>query len=181
MSLGYISGFVASYDPTANSGQGGYDYTDGTQGFLQPNIGYWVDDLLDSDITLSFPPIYTEGTPNSLNKAPSTLAAGLWRLDLSARQGLKVDPNVVVGNAASEAAVRSGTIYKAPMAPTQSLSLAIMGKLGKKDAFLNQALATTARSYLWNAVVSSTRTGDITLTWPNAASVPKSWAFSCKT
>ncbi len=174
VSLGYISGFVASYDPTANSGQGGYDYTDGTQGFLQPNIGYWVDDLLDSDITLSFPPIYTEGTPNSLNKAPSTLAAGLWRLDLSARQGLKVDPNVVVGNAASEAAVRSGTIYKAPMAPTQSLSLAIMGKLGKKDAFLNQALATTAKSYLWNAVVSSTRTGDITLTWPNAAFVPKS-------
>lgn len=174
VSLGYISGFVASYDPTSNNGQGGYDYTDGTQGFLQPNTGYWVEDLLDSDITLSFPPVYTEGTPNSYNKAPSVLAAGLWRLNLTARQALTVDPNVVVGTAASAADVRAGTIYKAPMAPTQSLSLAILGKLGKKDAFLNRALTTTSKSYLWNAQVSSTKTGEITLTWPNAASVPKS-------
>jgi hypothetical protein len=171
--LGYISGFVASYDPTLNSGHGGYNYVDGTTGLLQPNVGYWIDVLLPGEITLSLPPLFTEGSPGSYNTAP-TLAAGLWRLGLTAQQGQSIEPNVTVGNATNASAVRTGTMYKAPMAPTQSMSFAILGKQGTKSVLLNQALTTTATQYSWTAQLSSQKSGPVAITWPNIASVPKS-------
>jgi len=174
--LGYISGFVASYDPTMNSGHGGYTYVDGTSGLLQPNVGYWIDVLLPGEITLSFPTLYTEGTPGSYNKAP-TLGPGMWRLGLTATQGLQADRDVTVGTAASAQAVRMGTVFKAPPAPTQVLSLAILGKLGTKTVNLNQALATPASSYSWTAQVSTEKEGAVSLTWPTIASAPKTLGF----
>jgi hypothetical protein len=170
--LGYVSGYVANYNPSANANTGAYVYTDGTTGLLQPNVGYWIEDLLPGDITLSFPPLYTEGTPGSYNSSP-TLTPGAWRLGLSARQGLASDNNVTVGTAANLTAVREGTIYKAPMSPTQSLSLAILGSQGNKTVQLHQALTTNAASYGWLAQLSSTKVGPVSLTWPNTSTVPR--------
>ncbi|HEY3780411.1 MAG TPA: hypothetical protein VGL56_04955 [Fimbriimonadaceae bacterium] len=168
--LGYLSGYAAAWDPVGQA----YGYIDGNTGNLEPNTGYWVDNLLQNDITIAYPPLFSEATPGSSNRAPSApIGVGEWVLQLNVAEGLVSDIGNSLRTVNNMRELPTATIYKVPMAPTQKLELAFVGANAQgKSVLLHQAVAVTNTSYVWNAVVNSQEPGNISVSWPQITTVP---------
>lgn len=168
VSLGFVSNFIAAWDPVAQT----YTYTDGSTGLFQPNRGYWFDVTIPGDLTLSFPPLFAEGAPQSDFKKITRIPPPTWKVLLAARTTDQADMSNYFGVSPNALSARQSVIPKAPLAPTQKLELALLGTVNGRSSYMKESYLTPASSYSWNAVVSSQETGNIELGWSNIGSIP---------
>lgn len=168
--LGYVQSFLTRWDPFTKD----YVFVDSDTGVLEPLKGYWVRVLTDDDLTFNYPPVFGEHVPEQTRKPVAwKQTASQWKLKLSARTKDGGDAENHVGQAANAAQARRYRIFEPPVAPTQTVSLAIDGALNGKPAKMAQTLSETKGRHSWNVVVDSKTAGDVTITWPNLSTLPK--------
>ena len=178
---GYISGFLAYWDPTTQ----GYKVTSSDTDLIQPNTGYWLFVQSNQPVTLQYPAVLASFIPNlpdgALNpskvmKSSSDAAPSspVWSLQLAARGSSMLDSQLAVGQATTTVTAKSLTIFKPLAAPIKNaISSAIVVTTGKSVTRLARALTPTAvKSQTWDWQVYTTAAGPVALTWPNMSTIP---------
>ncbi len=176
--LGYVQSFLTTWDPVLKD----YVYVDAENGVLEPHRGYWLRVLTADDITLNYPAVFIPGTPEQTRKPgkyPTTFVQSdsQWRLQFAARTNEGMDAQNFVGQAANVAAANHYRTFEPPQAPTQVIGLSVMGTLNGAPAKMAQSLSETKGRHEWTLKVDAKKAGDVTVTWPNLATVPKNVRF----
>lgn len=173
VSLGYVQSFLTTWNPVTKD----YEFVDTDNGYLEPHRAYWLNVLTLDDLTLNYPPVFTEGIPNMTRKPvnvwPQTPEK--WRLRLSARTRNGADSENYIAKVSSSDAVKQARVNEPPMAPEpyQLVSLAIEEVIdGQTRKMAQSAQAGTGRKE-YNVVVTAKEAGDVTINWPNLATLPK--------
>lgn len=173
VSLGFVANFMASYDPVA----GKYVYVDGSDGSMAPNTGYWIDVLVGTSLTLSYPPLYVENVPQTSRKVANVSGANMqWRIGLDARTATAIDSQNYVGVVSTKPDVLKADVYKAPMAPNETLQMGVITTVNGRKQFMKQAAQTPGVSYQWPLAVQVTKQGPVTIDWQSVASVPSKFS-----
>lgn len=173
---GFVNPFVA-YWTNDGSGSGTYSYVQGDAAELQPNFGYWIFNNTSQDIIIQFPPVYlpyVQGTSRSAKlTAPVQQTAKDWRLQLVARSNTTIDDSNFIGVGSDTKAVRSLQVYKAPTSPVSDVSLFMEGTANNGRAVrMAQKVSDNTGPQSFDFKVESTKSGDVTVTWPNLKSMP---------
>ncbi|MHB8635591.1 MAG: FlgD immunoglobulin-like domain containing protein [Fimbriimonadaceae bacterium] len=170
---GFVNGAVGYYSTTTNS----YNYLQNGTDLLLPNVGYWIYVGVPEPLTLKYPAVYQEYLPGSTRVAPNpwTQTDNQWRLQIAARTAKSIDDQNYVGKVATPADVTKLQIMKPPPMPAKiaGVSVAINGTVKGKVTRMAQALSTTADRQQFTMTVTTPQAGDVTLTWPNIATIPK--------
>lgn len=178
---GVLSGAVAYYDTTLATPQ--YVYLSGFDEPIQPNRGYWIFVNTDSDLTLSFPPVFEPFVPGgfsngrALNRtAGGSSSAGRrsnWSLQVAARTADRVDAQNRIGVAADAASARNLSAVHAPLTPEKkAVAVSILGNLGNKKRNLARAFVTGDGTQTFDVQVLSRQGGPVTVSFPDIAAVP---------
>lgn len=183
VSLGYVSNFLAEYDPAT----GDYAYVDGSLGRMEPGKGYWVFVSDPSEITLSYPPLFDAWVPGQSRtaskggNAPTAKAwtqnANQWRLKLAARNESNLDAENYIGVAASTRDIAALRVFEPPMAPMNEVGLSIRETVNGKQTRLAQSLQAKGGRKEFAVSVTARKPGQVTITWPNLATVPTNLRF----
>jgi hypothetical protein len=174
VSQGVISGGLAYYEVTG--GVGGYEFVSDSGEFLLPTRGYWIySDSFDT-LTISWPPVYTPGLPNSGRSAESPAfqqSDRQWRLQLSARSKDGLDASNFVGAVSDPKAAARMDILKPPAAPGSSFQLSIKDTEKGEESRKAHSFVTRSGKMQWDVEVKADKAGEITVTWPNVSALPK--------
>lgn len=182
VSLGYVSNFVASYDPTT----GDYSYIDGTEGMMEPGKGYWINVLDPNDLSMAYPPLYsgwvpgqsrTAGTLGSALKTAWTQSANHWRLKIAARNEKDIDAENYIGIAPNTKDANALRVFEPPIAPMKDLGLSVEELVNGKSTRVAQSLQPKGGRKEWRVMVDVKKAGQVTVTWPNLATVPSNVRF----
>lgn len=183
VSLGYVSNFLAEYDPET----GDYNYIDGREGLMEPNKGYWVNVLDPNDVSLGYPPLFAGWTPNQPRTAGGrvtptkarawTQSANQWRLKLTARTSEDIDAENYIGLAASAKDANALRVFEPPMAPMKNLGLSVEETVGVKQTRIAQSLQVKGGRKEFKVMVDVRKAGSVSLNWPNLATVPSNLRF----
>jgi len=154
---------------------GTYEFTQGPDSLLEPHIGYWIFSNSFQPLRIQWPPVFAVGLPGS-NRSPSSdvrQSDRNWRLQLSARSANGFDSqNFVAGIRDAKLAQRTKTM-KPPAAPNQKLQLSVAD--AKANDGRQYAIAVDQRGGKseWTVTVTAQDAGEVTVTWPNLASMPR--------
>jgi hypothetical protein len=168
---GFVNGGVAYYGPS-----GTYQYLQNLTDLLQPNTGYWIFVNTAQELTLNYPPVFTEFLPGSTRSTSGTVwnqTADTWRLQLVARDAKSLDDKNFVGAVPSAKQVAALQIMKPPATPAKTgVQLSVVGTVNGKQTRLAQALSTGNTRASYTVEVTAKETGNVTLTWPNVNQIP---------
>lgn len=171
---GAVSGSLAYFDPNI----GGYAYLSGDQAMMLPNVGYWLYVYDLQDFTLEFPPIFQEFLPGSTRAKDGWIPGpNDWRLNLSVRDKDSIDGKVYIGAMSNAQLAKSLQTVKPPLAPNQTLTMALETEIKGVKTRMAQSLATSAGKTAYKVVVDSQKGGTTTVTWPNMTVVPRNLRF----
>lgn len=166
-------------------GGGTYNYTNGSADNIQPHRGYWIYVSTFKPVRISWPAVFAEGLPNSGRKPSKntivdpTWSQGdrQWRLQLSARTVNGIDSQNYVGVASDKKVLTQNVLRKAPASPGQNVELSIEDTIDGAITKLTQALVPRTSTKEWTLNVKAREAGDVTVTWPNLASMPRNLRF----
>lgn len=176
--LGYVQSFLSYWDPEIND----YVFVPAADGHLEPHQGYWINVLTADDLSISYPPVFlpwvpdqvrSNNKPNGRALAPIAQADGNWQLKISGRTKDAMDSDNSIGVLRSRLEVNRRQIGEPPMAPVQNLSVSIDHVVNGKSQAMARAFTDKNTRNEWKVNVSSKTAGDVTVTWPNLAQVPK--------
>ena len=166
--LGFIEGYLAYWDINTQS----YKFIQGNDALLQPNTGYWIYLNTVHELTISWPAIFEPFLPGS-NRARWQQSDSQWRVQLVANSTSSVDDWNYVGQAKDAASAKSLRTLDAPMGPTQMVNVTIGGLIDGKPVRLAQSMLDARGRKEWSVFVDAKEAGPVTLTWPNATTVPR--------
>ena len=173
VSQGFVNGAIGYY----NTATGSYNYLQNGTDLLLPNAGYWIFVGVTQPLTLKYPPVFLEYLPGSSRAAvsPWTQTDNQWRLQLAVRSAKSIDDQNFIGKVPKAADVTKLQIMKPPAMPAKiaGVSLAIAGTVNGKSTRMAQALSTSSARQQYTVTVTTPQAGDVTLTWPNIATIPK--------
>jgi hypothetical protein len=144
---------------------------------LQPNTAYWLYVNTTSDLTLSFPPVFTPGLPNSSRSVDWTQSDKQWRLNLTARTDRSIDDQNYIGVVPNAETATTLRMMEPPMSPTQEVALSVEGQQGGLPISLAQNLSEKSGKQEFKVSVQAKKDGEVNLTWPNMSTVPKNVRF----
>lgn len=175
VATGLVNPAAVYYD----NDQGDYIYVQGGDRELQPNRGYWVYVNTQSDMTISYPPVFARGLPGATRRQPDvwTQTDKQWRLQLAARSEKSQDTQNFVGVMKTVRDVRMNRSLEVPMSPIQNVQLSIEDVFEGRTARLAHAYSDKSGRKSWKVLVKNTEAGTVTLTWPNMTTVPKNIRF----
>jgi hypothetical protein len=150
-----------------------YKFIGDAQDLIQPNTGYWMNVLIQQDVTISFPPVFIPFIPagtGGIRSVPDIL----WTMNLVAKNGAgAVDNSNTVGYAKNSKAALKARVYEPPISPQKgAISSGFAAWNGTKPARLAKEIRVEASTstFKWN--VYSKAAGNVTLTWPQVGQVP---------
>jgi hypothetical protein len=177
---GLVNGALAWWDADSNT----YRFISGINAELAPNRGYWVY-IQDPSITINFPPVFLEGaeTRSRSREVEETWknSADQWKLQMVARSGEEMDDQNFLGMTTSTREANALTFFEPPMSPVQNLGLSIGKPASTGDTTgtrMAQAMSDRQSRTEWTVFVQSKTGGQVTVTWPNMATVPKNVRFT---
>ncbi len=173
---GWVSGSLAYWkrsDADPNSGQ--YLFTEGLTDVIQPQTGYWVYVTTLQPIRISWPGIFTAGFTGSDRSVTKTFKQTdkEYRLNLVARSNSGIDATNFVGVTTSAKQVESLRIYEPPAAPESDIQMSIAATVNGKSTRLAQSFSEKPGKKSFELIVTSKSAGDVTVSWPNMASLPR--------
>ncbi len=179
VNAGFVQSSLAFFQPDPSLPNGGsYSYTTGPTDVLLPHRGYFVFWNAFKPGTISMPPVFIEGLPNSRTVETTWRQTEReWRLQLSARTGDGVDATNYVGRVADQKRAQRETIMKPPTAPNAPVELFIADTANGQPTRLAQAIDSKPGALEWKVKVNAAKPGDVTITWPNLPSVPRNVRF----
>ncbi len=168
---GYVTSSLAFYDTDSRQ----YRYTSGPDALLEPHVGYWIYAASYKPVRISWPGVYVPGYPNASRSGADTFqqTAKQWRLQLVARNGDGIDSQNFVGLAKDAKAANALRSPKPPMAPQAKVELSISDEYNGKAVRAAAAFTDKLARKEWKVNVRSEQAGDVTVTWPNLASLPR--------
>lgn len=174
VSQGFVNGAIGYY----NTSTGSYSYLQNGTDLLLPNVGYWIYVGVPQPLSLKYPAVFTEYLPNSNRSTvtPWTQTESQWRLQFSVHDSKSVDDQNFIGKVNTTADIAKLQIMKPPAMPAKvatGVTLAINGTVAGKVMPMAQALSATAGKQQYTMTVTAPTAGDVTLTWPNYATIPK--------
>lgn len=186
---GWVSPSLAYWQRSVDDPSTGfYSFTTGSADVLQPQRGYWVYVTTPLPVRVSWPPVYAPGLSNTLNRGAAAQPVKTvwkqtdkqWRLQLVARTSEGLDSQNFIGLAANTATAKSLKAYKPPASPNAKVELAIADVEAGKPTRLAASFAERPGRKSWKVVARALEPGEITLTWPNIATLPKNVRLSIK-
>lgn len=185
ITLGFVTPALAYWQRDANDPNiGQYRYTEGENAFLQPNTGYWIYVSTIRPIRLVWPGVFTEGMPDSGRAVESEWKQTdkQWRLQLSAQTAEAVDSQNYVGVVPTAKDVNRLRLPKPPTPPqgrntVGTVEVMVEDNVAGKKLMMSRTFADKLERREWRVFVRTNKAGDVTLTWPNASSVPKNVRF----
>ncbi|MBX3110955.1 MAG: hypothetical protein KF857_03015 [Fimbriimonadaceae bacterium] len=179
---GFVNSSLSYWQPdTALPDGGSYQFIGGTDAEMQPHVGYWVFVNTYSAVRLQFPPVYQEQlitTARSNNGSTAWRNTDRqWRLQLSARSMRGFDASNYIGVTTDKKKADGLEIPKPPMAPNSKLEMAIVDPNAKSTSRLAQSFTDRVAKKVWQVEVHAKEAGDVTVTWPNVASLPRNVRF----
>lgn len=175
----FVGPALAFFEPDANNPAGGmYKFTLGSDYELQPHTGYWIFVSTFRPIRLVWPPVYSEGLPNSGRSGDTWKQTDRqWRLQLSARTNEAWDTQNWIAVAGSAKEAKSLWIPNPPAAPNQGVDLAIEEVRDGQATRMAQSVVERVSRKDFKVVVTAQKAGEVTLTWPNIGTVPRNVRF----
>lgn len=170
--LGYVQSFLTTWDPIAKD----YVFVDSETGVMEPLKGYWIRVLTPDDLTFSYPDVFMPNVPEQ-DRRPFRQTEQQYKLQIGARTNDGIDASNFVGQASSADQARKLKIAEPPMAPSQVVGLSIEDTVNGTPTKMAQTLSETRGRHEWKVIVESRKAGDVTVTWPNLATLPKSLRF----
>lgn len=175
---GVVSGSLAYY---INDGSGTpyYDYVSSPDAFIAPMQAYWLFTPSFDSIQVSWPPVFTPGLPNSGRSSEPRFEQSdrQWRLQLTARSSEGADLKNFIGAAQDSKTADALDILKPPAAPGSAFNLSVVDSHRGQESRMAQAIKPRAGKLSWNIEVKADKAGDVTVAWPNIASLPKNLRF----
>ena len=175
--LGIVSNFVAYFNPDTDE----YEFTDGTDGMLEPNRGYWLLVTGSDEVSLSYPELFAEFVPNSTRSRSGTrqteALGGGWKLNLVARTETSLDSQNFIGVLGTPGKAATMRIVEPPMFPNQQLALSVEELLDGKATRVAQSFQEQASRMEWKVVADVRAAGRVSLSWPNLSAAPKNLRF----
>lgn len=170
VSQGTVNSFLAYWDAPTQS----YRFLQRATDKMLPNTAYWIFVNTGADLTLSFPPVFEEGVPGSTRSVDDWKQTDKqWRLQLVARTDRAVDDQNFIGRTVSTESANTLRMMEPPMAPTQEVSVSVEGQMNGQPIRLAQSLRETGGKQEFKVFVDAKKDGEVNLTWPNLASLPK--------
>lgn len=180
---GFVSSALAYYerDPLV-VGAGSYKYTQTSNDVLEPHRGYWIYVTTFKPLRLSWSSVFTPGLPTTNGRAVDKVFAQTdkqWRLELAARNSSSMDSGNFVGITTDRKLAKAMTLPKPPTAPTApgttsgGVELSVMGDFDGQTMKMSQVFSDNLTKKEYALQVKSESAGDVTVTWPNLATLPK--------
>ncbi|MBS1705458.1 MAG: hypothetical protein JST40_06260 [Armatimonadetes bacterium] len=176
---GYVNSSLAYWQRNAEDpNSGSYVFTEGSSDYIQPNRGYWVYNNTYNSIKIIFPAVFAETLPGSTRATKASGSAWKqtdkqWRLQLVARDAKGMDSSNFVGVAQGEKLASRLRLNEPPTSPSGGVQLAIEESVDGAPTRLAQDLAPKLSRKEWKVVVTAQEAGEVTVTWPNVASIPR--------
>lgn len=165
-----VSGSVVYFDGTQ------YQFVAGPDAVLEPNRGYWVFVTTGAQLRLVYPPLFQIGQPGVTSRSkPATFvnSDSQWRLQFSATSAHGSDASTFVGVTRDAKNLNTLNVPKAPAAPNSTVEVSVLGTTKAGETRMAQAFSTTTQQSSWKLQVKSDKPGDVALTWPNLATLPR--------
>jgi hypothetical protein len=158
---------------------GMYEFTEGPDSLLQPHLGYWVFSTSFRPLRIQWPPVFTSGLPGSNRRpdAPDKQTDRNWQLQLSARSREGYDAQNFIAGVRDPKLAQQMRAVKPPAAPQQRLELSILDSKQKDGRAYARAVEERPGRQTWEIQVRAQSAGEVTVTWPNLASVPRGLRF----
>lgn len=173
---GFVSSALAYWDRgLSGSGVGSYKFTSSQSTKLEPHKGYWIFVNTFNPIRLSWPPILIPGLANS-GRADNTVwrqSERQYRVQLSARMANGSDTDNYIGYVADPAMATRLQLPKPPQAQDAVVEVVVEGAIDGLPTRMAQALTDRKTRTEFTVHVNNREAGDVTVTWPNLASVPR--------
>ncbi|MDI9636765.1 FlgD immunoglobulin-like domain containing protein [Geitlerinema splendidum] len=174
----YVTSSLTFFEANpAAPGGGTYKLTTAGDPWVEPHVAYWLFVRTFKELRLVWPPVFFETLPNAgranVIDKPWAQTDREWKLQLSARSTYGYDANNFVGVISDRQKAKRFSVEKAPQAPGQELSLAIVNETPGQESRMAQAISDRVGRNEWKVQVKADRAGDVTLTWPNLASLPR--------
>ncbi len=170
----FISSTLTYFVPNSSLPGGGSYALQPDDGEIRPHLAYWIFVKASKPVRLVWPPLFEETIPNS-GRAVDSFAQNdrEWRLQLSARSTFGVDNNNFVGSVSDRNRAKKLQVMKAPEAPGSKLELAVIDEVDGQPTRMAQAIANRGGRQEFKVQVNAKEAGDVTVTWPNLASLPR--------
>lgn len=171
---GFISSTLTFFQPNSSLPGGGSYALQNDDGEIKPHLAYWIFVKAGKEVRLIWPPLFEETIPNS-GRAVNSFAQNdrEWRLQLSARSTFGVDNNNYVGSVTDSKRANALQVMKAPEAPGSKLELAVVADVDGQPTRMAQSIAGRSGRQEYKVQVNAKEAGDVTITWPNLASLPR--------
>jgi hypothetical protein len=170
----FVSSTLTYFVPNASLPGGGSYALQPDDGEIKPHLAYWLFVKASKPVRLVWPPLFEETLPNSGRSVDSFAQNDReWRLQLSARSTFGVDSNNFIGSVSDRNRAKKLQVMKAPEAPGSKLELAILDDVDGAPTRMAQAIANRGGRQEYKVQVNAKEAGDVTVTWPNLASLPR--------
>ncbi|MFM9874167.1 MAG: hypothetical protein ACKVQS_11965, partial [Fimbriimonadaceae bacterium] len=171
----FVSSTLTYFQPNSALPGGGSYALQNDDGEIRPHLAYWIFVKAGKEVRLVWPPLFEETIPNSGRSTVDNFAQNdrEWRLQLSARSTFGVDNNNFVGTVTDSKRANALQVMKAPEAPGSKLELAVISNVDGQPTRMAQSIADRAGKKEYNVQVNAKEAGDVTITWPNLASLPR--------
>lgn len=171
VSAGFVTSSLAWYDQEARM----YRFTSGLDAMLEPHRAYWVFVSTFRPLRLSWPGVFLDGFPNAGRSVEDPFRQNdrQWRLQLTARSQDAVDSGLFIGVVNGQSAINQWRMPKPPMAPGQTLEISVMDDYDGQPTRAAKAFTDKLVRTEWNLQVQNKQAGEVTLTWPTLAAVPR--------
>lgn len=175
VSQGFVSSALAYWDRgPSGAGVGSYKFTTSQSTKLEPHKGYWIYVNTFNVVRLSWPPVLIPGLANAGRADDSwRQSERQYRVQLSARMAGGADTDNYVGYVADTAASTRLQLPKPPSPQGGAVEVAIEGQIDGQATRMAQALTNVKTKTEFRVHVTNKESGDVTVTWPNLASVPR--------
>ncbi|MCA0359671.1 MAG: hypothetical protein LCH41_01320 [Armatimonadetes bacterium] len=172
-----ISANVSQFVPNASlPGGGSYQILPENGQILEPHKAYWVFVNSTRTVSLIWPPLFQETLPDAGRSVVDGFAQTDrdWKLQLAARSTSGYDAANFVGATTDRKKAQLSQLPKVPMAPGQKLEMAVMGEMKGAPTRMAQSISDRQGRQEWKVEVKAEESGEVTVTWPNLPSVPRS-------
>lgn len=171
---GIVTPYLAYWDPAISN----YRFVQGVGAMLHPHRGYWLKVQTAQDLTLVWPGVEDTFVPGGRRPADENWvqSANHWRLMLRAAGATGQDQENYIGVATTGADALQ--IPEPPEGPTQDVTLSLDGAIANQNSRMAQVLSNRNGNLVFKAYVKSKKAGNVTISWPNLATLPSSIAVS---
>jgi hypothetical protein len=176
VSNGFVSSALAHWDRgVSGAGVGSYKFTTSQSTKLEAHKSYWIFVNTFSPIHLVWPPILLPGLSGAgrADEGQWRQTDRQWRVQLSARTASGSDTDNYIGYVADPQLASRLVLPKPPQAQDAKVEVVIEGTMNGQPTRMAQVLTDKKTKTEFKVHVNNLESGDVTLTWPNLASVPR--------